>query len=67
MAAKRMIIDADELRIGIEHEMEHTNDPVVAAKIAAEHLYEMPDYYTRLEEMEREAEEDNIVLIEPVG
>jgi hypothetical protein len=32
------------------------NDPVITAKIALAHLREFPDYYARLEVMEREAE-----------
>ena len=32
------------------------DDPVITAKIALAHLREFPDYYERLEVMEREAE-----------
>jgi hypothetical protein len=32
------------------------DDPVITAKIALAHLREFPDYYQRLEVMEREAE-----------
>jgi len=32
------------------------NDPVMTGKIALAHLNEYPDYYTRLEKMENEAE-----------
>ena len=32
------------------------DDPVITAKIALAHLREFPDYYGRLEVMEREAE-----------
>ena len=32
------------------------DDPVITAKIALAHLREFPDYYDRLEVMEREAE-----------
>lgn len=32
------------------------DDPVITAKIALAHLREFPDYYVRLEVMEREAE-----------
>ena len=31
------------------------DDPVMTGKIALAHLRELPDYYTRLEEMEKEA------------
>ena len=32
------------------------NDPLATAKIALAHLNEYPDYYTRLDKMETEAE-----------
>ena len=32
------------------------DDPIVTGKIALAHLNEFPDYYTRLEQMEAEAE-----------
>lgn len=48
-------IDPDEMRMGIEVEKEHTDDPAKAAAIACDHLQELPDYYTRLTKMEREA------------
>ncbi len=64
--------DADQFRRGLDVELEHgrrdpsTNvsddDPIITAKIALAHLNEFPDYYTRLEAMEQEAEaywEDN--------
>lgn len=41
-----------QLRVGIKVEMEHTTDPKIAAEIAMDHLYELPDYYDRLEDME---------------
>ena len=57
----------DELRDGMNVELEHglhdmlTNvsddDPQTTAKIALAHLNEFPDYYVRLEQMEKEAEE----------
>ncbi len=56
----------DDLTKGMEVELEHgsrdprTNvtgdDPVITAKIAWAHLLEMPDYYQRLEAMEKAAE-----------
>ena len=58
--------DVDEFRTGMDVELEHglhdlvTNvtddDPLVTGKIALAHLNEFPDYYTRLEKMEAEAE-----------
>jgi hypothetical protein len=32
------------------------SDPIITGKIALAHLNEFPDYYTRLEAMENEAE-----------
>jgi hypothetical protein len=59
--------DVEQFRSGMEVELEHglrdpaTNvtddDPVVTGKIALAHLNEFPDYYVRLERMEREAEQ----------
>ena len=58
--------DVEQFRMGMDVELEHglhdaaTNvtdsDPIVTGKIALAHLNEFPDYYTRLEKMEREAE-----------
>ena len=52
--------DPEQLEMGIEVEKEHTDCPKVAASIARDHLVEIPDYYTRLLKMEKEAgvEED---------
>jgi hypothetical protein len=47
--------NADQLALGIKTEMEHTDDPDVAKSIAKDHLMEIPDYYTRLLKMEKEA------------
>ena len=38
--------------------MSPNDDPYVTAKIARAHLNEFPDYYTRLERMEKEAKRD---------
>jgi hypothetical protein len=58
--------DVEQYRMGLDVELEHglvdphTNvtddDPIMTGKIALAHLNEFPDYYTRLEKMEREAE-----------
>ena len=42
-----------QLEMGIEVESEHTNDEHLAKEIAMDHLTEMPDYYFRLEKMEK--------------
>ena len=58
--------DVEQYRIGLDVELEHgkvdphTNvtgdDPILTGKIALAHLNEIADYYTRLTEMEEEAE-----------
>jgi hypothetical protein len=58
--------DVEQFRMGLDVEMEHGshdpdtdvthNDPILTGKIAWAHLKEFPDYYTRLYEMEEEAE-----------
>ena len=40
------------MEMGVKVEMEHTNDKDIAMEIAHDHLFEFPDYYTALEEME---------------
>jgi hypothetical protein len=47
-----------ELEHGLidEHTNVTNNDPVITGKIALAHLNEFPDYYDRLEKMEKEAE-----------
>jgi len=57
--------DVEQFRAGIDVELEHGthdpttdvtgNDPILTGKIALAHLNEFPDYYTRLEAMEKEA------------
>jgi len=47
--------DPEQLQKGIEVEQEHTNDALVAKMIAKDHLSELPDYYSRLTDMEDEA------------
>lgn len=61
------VVDIEEFRMGLGVELEHglrspgTNvtgdDEFLTAKIALAHLYEFPDYYTRLKLLENEAEE----------
>jgi hypothetical protein len=58
--------DIEQYRMGLDVELEHgkvdphTNvtddDPIMTGKIALAHLNEFPDYYTRLDKMEKEAE-----------
>lgn len=47
-------VDDNELKMGIEVEYEHTNNKIMAYRIAIDHLAEIPDYYTRLAKMEKE-------------
>ncbi|MGI8562624.1 MAG: DUF5661 family protein [Candidatus Dormibacter sp.] len=57
----------EQFQAGMEVEFEHGShdpatdvthdDPVLTGKIALAHLKEFPDYYVRLERMEREAKE----------
>ncbi|GAC1472927.1 MAG: hypothetical protein NVS2B16_22700 [Chloroflexota bacterium] len=60
-------VDLEQFRMGLAVEMEHgSDDPKMnvthgdlntTGKIAWAHLNEYPDYYTRLEKLEKEAEE----------
>ncbi len=57
--------DLKEFRMGLKVELEHglcdvqtnvtNDDEIMTGKIALAHLKEIPDYYTRLEEMEKDA------------
>jgi len=59
--------DVEQFRMGMDVELEHgirdphtnvtNDDPLTTGKIALAHLNEFPDYYTRLDKMEEEAEE----------
>ncbi len=59
--------DVEQFRMGMDVELEHglispqtnvtNDDPLMTGKIALAHLNEFADYYTRLKEMERGAEE----------
>ena len=58
--------DVEQYRMGMDIELEHglvdpntnvtNDDPLMTGKIALAHLNEFPDYYTRLDKMEKEAE-----------
>ena len=58
--------DVEQFRVGMDIELEHgtennvtnvtNDDPLMTGKIALAHLNEFPDYYTRLLELEEEAE-----------
>jgi hypothetical protein len=59
--------DVEQFRMGLDVELEHgtidphtnvtNDDSMTTGKIALAHLNEFADYYTRLEKMEREADE----------
>ena len=59
--AERHGVDVDQIRaeleMGIEIEMEHTNDRMLAKELAKDHLWEIRDYYSRLKKMEQDAED----------
>jgi len=58
--------DVEQFRMGLDVELEHgtvspatnvtNDDPLLTGKIALAHLNEFPDYYTRLEQLEKEAD-----------
>jgi len=58
--------DIEQFRMGMDVELEHgtespstnvTDDnPLITGKIALAHLNEFPDYYTRLDKLEKDAE-----------
>ena len=52
---------AKQLEIGIPIEREHTTDDVIAREVVLDHLSEIPDYYTRLVNMEKSASESGIL------
>lgn len=66
------LVDLGEWIQGIKEECEHTGvlggektaviekgDLVASGRIAYEHILEVPDYYSRLEKMEHEGEDDH--------
>jgi hypothetical protein len=48
----------DQIEIGKKIELEHVDDESLAEEIAMDHLEEIPDYYTRLKKMEKEAKKE---------
>ena len=57
--AKKFKVSVDtvkaQIKKGIEIEKEHTNDKEKATEIAMDHVTEFPDYYDRIEKMEKDA------------
>jgi hypothetical protein len=66
LGANLINYNPEQFRMGLEVEIEHgkinpatdvTNDDlIITGKIAMAHLNEFPDYYDRLEKMEKEAD-----------
>ncbi|MEI6879785.1 MAG: DUF5661 family protein [Bacteroidota bacterium] len=60
--AKKFKVSVDkikaQLKKGIEIEKEHTSDKEKATEIAMDHVTEFPDYYDRIEKMEKKADKD---------
>lgn len=50
--------DPDELAMGIEDEMEHTDDPDVAREVAIDHLSQNPTYYSDMKSAKHFFQED---------
>jgi hypothetical protein len=50
--------DLQQLLLGIKIELEHTSDKMIALEITTDHLEDIPDYYTRLLNMRKEAKEE---------
>jgi Protein of unknown function (DUF5661) len=60
--------DLEQFRAGLDVEFEHGShdpqtdvtgdDPILTGKIVLAHIKEFPDYYDRLERMEREAKRE---------
>lgn len=48
-------LPGSQVRKGIAVEKEHTDKPSIAKQIAIDHLRERPDYYTKLDKMEKAA------------
>ncbi len=66
--------DVEQFRMGMDVELEQglrspetnvtNDDPLTTGKIAMAHLNEFPDYYTRLHNMEKEADKKTIEVID---
>lgn len=66
LGVKWDMFNIEQFQMGMNVELEHglrdvltnvtDNDPLMTGKIALAHLNEFPDYYTRLEKMEKEAD-----------
>jgi hypothetical protein len=50
--------DLKQILMGIKIEQEHTSNKIIALEITMDHLEKFPDYYTRLQDMEEDAEDE---------
>ena len=53
--------DLKELLEGIRFEREHTDDSLLALEMAMDHLETIPDYYSRLHQLEEEVMSDQLL------
>lgn len=53
-------INISELEKGVAVEMEHTDDIEIAKTIASHHLQEDPKYYTKLEKIHHDEDENTV-------
>ena len=60
--AKKHSVSVEDIKkqliMGISVEHEHTKDEATAKKIALDHLWEFPEYYTALKQMEGKLKKD---------
>jgi len=56
------VFDPKELEMGKKVEMEHTDNPDEAEKIAKDHLKEVPDYYTKLKKYVEPSKSNELAL-----
>ncbi len=45
----------DQIGLGLNVELEHTDNPAIALEIAKDHLTEDPEYYTKLKKIEKDS------------
>ena len=69
--AKVHNMNAEQLRLqlqkGIKHELEHTDKITDARRIALDHLVEFPDYYDRLDKIEKMKEKRFVMGQKPLN
>jgi len=60
-------VDPKELEMGVQREMQtHTPDLSIAKKIALDNLNVMPDFYSRLQAMEQQSQEESSAAAVPL-